>query len=271
MSKKWAIGAVTGAAAVATVLGGMVLDVGDALAAAPTASRATGTASSTEPSAKPKAALSAAAVKKVATAAADLVSPALVDILANTATNPAAGTGIVLTATGEVLTNYHVISGATRITATDIGTGRSYPATVIGYDAADDIAVLRLTGATGLPTATLATEAATVGQTVIGVGNAEGRGGAPAWAAGAVTNLSRSVVSTDERRKSSRTLTGMLQSTAPIVPGYSGGALVNTAGEVVGVDTCGSFPTPGTPATDAYAIPITTAMRVVGAITAKQT
>src|SRR5581483_123782 len=67
----------------------------------------------------------------------------------------AAGTGIVLTSDGEVLTNNHVIRGATKITATDLGNGRTYTAKIVGYSVANDVAVLQLQGASGLQTATV--------------------------------------------------------------------------------------------------------------------
>jgi S1-C subfamily serine protease len=263
MSKTWVIGAAICAAAGTTALVGTVLNVGTAGAVPPAASatRATATPTAATPT------LSLAATRKLATAAANVVSPALVDLLAYTATTPRAGTGIVLTPTGEVLTNDHVIRGATRITATDIGTGRTYTARVVGHDAAADIAVLRLAGATGLPTARLAPTAATVGQSVFAVGNAHGTGGT-AWASGSVTDTSRSVNATNEHVRSTEALSGMLQTTTPIVPGYSGGALVNTAGEVLGVNTAGTFSTPGKPATAAFAVPIARAMKIVQTITA---
>jgi S1-C subfamily serine protease len=274
MSTKWVIGAALGTAAAAVVMVGTVADLGAAQATPPAApAETTATASKASSTTKAKAkpsttapsTLSVAATKKLALAAAAVISPALVDIRGDSATTAAAGTGIVLTSTGEVLTNYHVINGSTRISAVDVGTGRTYPAVVIGSDPGDDIAVLELVGATGLPVARLGT-AATVGQSVFAVGNAGGVGGTPAWASGSVTDTDRSVVATNEHSKSTESLTGMLQTTAPIVPGYSGGALVNTAGEVVGVNTCGSFPTVGKPATASYAIPIAKAMRIANAI-----
>ena len=91
-------------------------------------------------------------------------------------TAEAAGTGVVLTSVGEVLTNNHVIDGATKITATDVAAGRSYAATVVGTDPTDDVAVLRLSGASGLATARLATDAkVAVGDAVTAVGNAAAR------------------------------------------------------------------------------------------------
>jgi S1-C subfamily serine protease len=275
MSKKWIVGVALGATLGAGVLIGTVADVGTARAAAPGASaRATAVApgapraKNSHKSVAPRT-LSLAATKKLASAAARVVSPALVDVRTDTATAPAAGTGIVLTSTGEVLTNFHVIAGATGISATDVGTGRTYPAVLVGHDARDDIAVLQLVGATNLPTAQLAGAAARVGQSVFAVGNAHGVGGTPAWASGSVTDAARSVVTTSADGRTSQSLTGMIATTAPIVPGFSGGALVNSAGQVVGVSTAGSFPGPDRAATAAYAIPIARAMTVVAAITAR--
>jgi S1-C subfamily serine protease len=261
MSRAWIVG-VTTTAAVAAVMVAMVTDLGTTIAAA-AAPAAAAPRAATAPAKQAR----TPATSTVVAAAAKAISPATVDVLTSTPTGNAAGTGIVLTAAGEVLTNYHVVRDATRISATDVATGRIYPATLVGYVAAEDIALLRLTGATGLPTAHLATSAAASGQTVIAVGNAEGHGGIPARVAGTVTRANRSVIATD-RAGGTQRLTGMLQTTAPIVPGYSGGPLVDTAGHVVGMDTCGTFPSPDKPATAAFAIPISTAMRAVTSIRA---
>ena len=171
------------------------------------------------------------------------VSPALVDI--NTtlgyASATAAGTGIVLTPTGEILTNNHVIEGATRITATDVGNGRSYPAKVVGYDSRDDIAVLRLQGASGLATATLGDSAGVrVGQQVVGLGNAGGKGGAPSVVTGTVTGLGQQITASDQASGISEQLTGLIRTNADIQAGDSGGPLVNMAGQVIGMNTAAS-------------------------------
>jgi S1-C subfamily serine protease len=281
MSKKWIVGTAFSATAVTAVLFAAGVTGGTALADAPanstthtpkvtTARKASSAKKSSASSRSKTSALSAAATKKIAAAAANTVSPEIVDVLATTATSGAAGTGIVLTSTGEVLTNYHVITGATQITATDISTGQTYPATLVGYDAAADVAVLQLSGASGLPTAQLDTAEPAVGQTVVAVGNAEGAGGAPKWVSGAVTSDDRSVVATNDSGKSPESLTGMLQDTAGIVPGYSGGPLVNSAGEVVGMNTSGSFTSLSKPATAAYAIPIAKALGIANEIVAGQ-
>ncbi|HEX3829294.1 MAG TPA: trypsin-like peptidase domain-containing protein [Sporichthyaceae bacterium] len=281
MSKKWIVGTALTASAVTAVLFTAGVTGGTAQAAAPAAATNTAPRTTTPKASSAKkstatasgakaSAVSAAATKRLAGAAANVISPEIVDVLATNATSGAAGTGIVLTSTGEVLTNYHVITGATQITATDIGTGRTYPATVVGYDAADDVAVLQLTRAYDLPTADLDTAEPSVGTTVVAVGNAEGEGGTPKWVSGTVTNDDRAVVATNEQGKSAESLTGMLQDTAGIVPGYSGGPLVNTAGEVVGIDTSGSFTSLTKPATAAYAIPIAKALSIVNEIVAGQ-
>jgi len=193
------------------------------------------------------------------------IAPALVDINTNLSyqNEQAAGTGIVLTANGEVLTNNHVIDGATSISATDIGNGQTYKANVVGYDRTGDIAVIQLVGASGLPTAPMARGSATVGQGVVGVGNAGGAGGAPSSAGGSVTALNQSITASDQGGGNSENLTGLIETNCNIQPGDSGGALVNTSGEVLGMDTAastGSSVVAGV--SQAYAIPISTALSV---------
>jgi S1-C subfamily serine protease len=231
-------------------------------------SASTATRTAATPTAPSAPSLSAKAAKKLAESAANRVSSAIVDVDASNSTTGAAGTGIVLTATGEVLTNNHVVAGFDRITATDIATGKTYTAKVVGTDPADDIAVLALVDASGLPVASLASSALSVGSAVVAVGNANGTGGAPKWALGSVTVLGASVTATNEEGKSPESLTGMLKTTTPIVPGYSGGPLVNSAGQVVGMDTSGQFSSLSKPATAAYAIPIAAALAVANQLVA---
>jgi S1-C subfamily serine protease len=171
------------------------------------------------------------------------VDPGLVDIntVLGYANAQAAGTGIVLTSNGEILTNNHVVEGATSIKVTDIGNGKTYTASVIGYDRTQDIAVLQLQGASGLATETLADSAkVAVGDAVVGIGNAGGAGGTPSAAAGTVTALNQSITASDGSSGSSEQLTGLIQVNANIQSGDSGGALVNSAGQVIGVDTAAS-------------------------------
>ena len=96
----------------------------------------------------------------------------------------AAGTGMVLTSSGEVLTNNHVIDGATSISVTDVGNGKTYTASVVGYDRTEDIAVLQLQGACGLQTVKISMPVAAVGQAIVGIGNAGGTGGTPSYRRG---------------------------------------------------------------------------------------
>ena len=171
------------------------------------------------------------------------VSPGLVDVVSTLGdeNGEAAGTGMVLTSTGEVLTNNHVIDGATSISVTDIGNGRTYKASVVGYDKTQDVAVLQLQDASGLATVSLGNSATvSTGQSVVAIGNAEGKGGQPSVVTGSVTALNQSITASDEGSSSSEQLTGMIETNAPIEPGDSGGSLVNSAGQVIGMDTAAS-------------------------------
>ena len=171
------------------------------------------------------------------------VSPGLVDVVSTLGdeNGEAAGTGMVLTSTGEVLTNNHVIDGATSISVTDIGNGRTYKASVVGYDKTQDVAVLQLQDASGLATVSLGNSGTvSTGQSVVAIGNAEGKGGQPSVVTGSVTALNQSITASDEGSSSSEQLTGMIETNAPIEPGDSGGSLVNSAGQVIGMDTAAS-------------------------------
>jgi S1-C subfamily serine protease len=171
------------------------------------------------------------------------VDPGLVDVKATLGYQDAEslGTGIVLTANGEILTNNHVINGATSIRVTDIGNGRTYKATVVGYDESHDIAVLQLSGASGLATATIGNSSTVaVGDSVVGLGNAGGVGGTPSVAAGSVIALNQSITASDESSGSSEQLSGLIETNANIQSGDSGGPLVNASGEIVGIDTAAS-------------------------------
>ncbi|MEU8223582.1 trypsin-like peptidase domain-containing protein [Kribbella sp. NPDC048915] len=176
-------------------------------------------------------------------AVAAQVSPGLVDV--NTVLGfenaRAAGTGIVLSSDGEVLTNHHVIEGATSISVTDIGNGKTYSASVVGYDENHDIAVLRLKDASGLQTAkTGDSDTVKLGDQVVGVGNAGGVGGKPSYAVGRVTGLNQTITATDENGQDPEQLENLIQTDANIQPGDSGGPLVDANGEVIGVDVAGN-------------------------------
>jgi S1-C subfamily serine protease len=171
------------------------------------------------------------------------VDPGLVDVISPLGYQGATdyGTGIVLTSNGEVLTNNHVVEGATSVSVIDIGNGKTYKATVVGYDESRDVAVLQLSGASGLTTATTGDSSTVkVGDGVVGIGNAGGADGTPSVAAGAVTALNQSISAYDESSGSTEQLTGMIETNADIQSGDSGGPLVNSYGQVVGMDTAAS-------------------------------
>ena len=176
-------------------------------------------------------------------AAAAAVSKGLVDVNTTIGYDGAqgAGTGIVLSADGLVLTNHHVVAGATSVRATDVGNGQTYDATVLGYDTTHDVAVLRLKGASGLTVAPLGSSSTVkVGDDVVAVGNAGGVGGTPSAVPGTVRALDQEITVRDETDGSAQQLTGLIQFDAAIQPGDSGGAVVNDAAKVVGVVTAGS-------------------------------
>lgn len=180
----------------------------------------------------------------------------------------AAGTGLVLTSAGEVLTNNHVIDGSTSISVTVVSTGRTYTATVVGTDATDDIAVLQLRNATGLATAAIGNSSSVrVGDTVTAVGNAGGTGGVPSAATGTVTALDQPVTATDTDGSNPETLAGMIEVNAAIQAGDSGGPLYASNGTVIGIDTAGST-TPTGATTAGFAIPISTATSIADRIEA---
>jgi S1-C subfamily serine protease len=200
------------------------------------------------------------------------VDPALVDVVSTLGyqNGEAAGTGIVVSSTGEVLTNNHVIDGATSITVTDIGNGRTYTATVVGYDKSADIAVLQLEGASGLQTVTLGDSTKVgIGESVVALGNAEGRGGTPSASTGTVTGLNQSITATDESGGTSEQLSGLLQTNATLQPGDSGGPLVDMEGQVVGIDSAASSGFQfQSGSSQSYAIPITQAITLADQIEA---
>jgi S1-C subfamily serine protease len=179
----------------------------------------------------------------VASSITNKVDPALVDINTDLGytNNLAAGTGMVVTSSGEVITNNHVIVGATKITATDIGNGKTYTARIVGYDPGHDIAVLQLENASGLKTVTLGNSSSlTVGQHVATIGNAGGAGGTPSAASGQISALGRSITAGDDVDGTAEHLSGLIALNGDLLPGDSGGPLVNSAGDVVGLDTAAS-------------------------------
>jgi S1-C subfamily serine protease len=182
----------------------------------------------------------------------------------------AAGTGIVLTSTGRVLTNNHVVEGATSISVTDVGNGRTYVATVVGTDPSDDVAVVQLSGASGLATVDLGNSSTLkVGLSVVAIGNAGGVGGSPSVSNGSVTHLDQSITAGDEVSGTPEQLSGLVETDATLEPGDSGGPLVDTSGKVIGMDTAASSGLELQSASDqSYSIPIDRALAIARQIEA---
>ena len=177
----------------------------------------------------------------------------------------AAGTGIIVTSGGEVLTNNHVVRGATAIRVVDVTTHKSYSATVVGYTVPGDIAVLQLAHASHLKTIPLGSSSTLkVGQRVTAAGNAGGTGGKPHLAKGAITALHRSIVADDDAGGSEQ-LANLIQTNAHVQPGDSGGPLLNANGRVIGIVTAGSG---GSSGGTGWAIPINTARALAAEIVA---
>jgi S1-C subfamily serine protease len=175
------------------------------------------------------------------------------------AAQQAAGTGMVLTGDGTVLTNNHVIQGATSIEVTDETTGKQYTADVVGSDATNDVAVLKLRDASGLSTVTLDDDGdPSTGDTVTDVGNAEGTGNLVA-AEGTVTATDQAIQVQSESGTGTESLSGLIEVAAQVVSGDSGGPVLDSEGEVVGMATAASS---GSADVTGYAIPITTAKRI---------
>lgn len=177
----------------------------------------------------------------------------------------AAGTGMVLSSNGTILTNNHVIQGATSITVTDETTGKEYKADVVGTDATHDVAVLKLENASGLSTVTLDDDGEpSTGDAVTDVGNAEGTGNLVA-AEGTVTATDQDIQVQSETGSGTESLQGLIEIAADIVSGDSGGPVLDSEGEVVGMATAASS---GSADVTGYAIPITTAKSIAEKILA---
>src|SRR4051794_5234818 len=168
----------------------------------------------------------------------------------------AAGTGIVLTSSGEILTNNHVIAGATTIRVVVPKTAHTYTARVVGYSTTADVAVLQLQKASNLKTVkTGSASNLKLGARVTAVGNAGGTGTLVS-SSGTVTGLNKTITVQDDSGATER-LTGLIETNATLRPGDSGGPLLNSSGRVVGIDTAASSSSPfASVSSDGYAIPI---------------
>jgi putative serine protease PepD len=196
----------------------------------------------------------------VATIAAT-VSPSVVEVSATLSNGSSTGAGVIITSGGEVITNNHVISGATSVKV-KTSDGKSYTAKVVGTDSKKDLALLKLSGASGLKAATLGNSSGVqIGDTVVAIGSPEGLTGTVT--SGIVSALNRDVtVSTDESQSqsqgsggsgqwpfqfggqqfngdtgSSTTTYKAIQTDASLNPGNSGGALIDANGNIIGINS----------------------------------
>lgn len=175
------------------------------------------------------------------------------------ATGRGAGTGVVLDADGHVLTNAHVVAGATEITVTVAGEQRSRRADIIGLDASRDLAVLQVLDIEGLVPARVGTsDGLTVGQPVVAIGNALGLVGGPTVSTGIVSAIDRSITTSDG------VLSGLVQTDTAISSGNSGGPLLDAEARVIGINTAVAGSGGGIQANNVgFAIAIDDAMAVV--------
>ncbi|HVK29716.1 MAG TPA: trypsin-like peptidase domain-containing protein, partial [Nocardioides sp.] len=189
-------------------------------------------------------------------------STGIVQITSTLTNGTGAGTGLVLDSDGTIVTNHHVVDGATKLEVTVVSTGRTYRATYVGGDAVTDVAVIQLEGASGLTPVDLSGDAAQVGDEVTAVGDAGGDGGSLTAAPGTVSALGQDIT-VQETDGSSAKLTDLIQLDAYVVPGDSGGAVLDDDGDVVGMNVAASS---GSRNVTGYAIPIATVESIVDQI-----
>ena len=203
-------------------------------------------------------------------AIAKQTDPGVVDVLTTLGYQggQAAGTGMVLTSSGEVLTNNHVIEGATAIRVRIAGQSQTYTATVLGTDVTDDVALIQLQGASGL-TAIRTGDSSAVkpGDGVVAIGNASNLSGPPTVTEGGVTALDQSIAAAGALNGVER-LTGLIQTNVPLSPGNSGGPLVDAAGQVIGMNTAAASDAGFSGMSISFAIPINRALSIARQIEA---
>ncbi len=199
------------------------------------------------------------------------VEPAVVDITASGPNGTDEGTGMVLTPSGLVLTNNHVIAGSTTLSAQVNGAGKKYTATVVGADPTDDVALLQLHGGTGFKTVAIGDSSkVTVGTQVVAIGNALALAGPETVTDGIISATSRSIPVGDPSTGATEYLKGVFQTTAPINPGNSGGPLLNSYAQVIGMNTAAASSSGSNASASnvGFAIPINHAMAIARQIEA---
>jgi S1-C subfamily serine protease len=198
---------------------------------------------------------------------ASKVSPSIVNFTSSLDQGEAAGTGILISSSGLVLTNNHVIASSNELEAEIGGDGNQHPAKVLGYDVQNDVALVQIEGVSGLDAASLGNSSSVqVGDAIVAMGNAGGKGGAPSVVSGTVTALDQQITASDQDGSNAETLHGLIQINANIQPGDSGGPLVDANGDVIGMDAAASTGNGGFGfgggQNEGYAIPIENALAI---------
>jgi S1-C subfamily serine protease len=177
---------------------------------------------------------------RTSTAELSRVAAGLVDVDTLTDNAQLLGTGMIVRADGLVLTNHHVIDHATQIRVRDLGDHRVYSATIAAVNTTHDLALLRLQNAASLTVATFGdSRTVKIGDPITALGNAGGGNANPIAATGTVTALNQAVDAGGDDG-TTEPLTGMIQGNSPAAPGDSGGPMINSAGQIIGVTTAGS-------------------------------
>jgi S1-C subfamily serine protease len=186
-------------------------------------------------------------------------------VLNYTTDEQAAGTGMILSSDGLILTNNHVVEGSTSITVTVESTNKTYKAVVVGTDKKSDVAVLKLVDASGLSTVNFdSSSTVKVGDTIYSVGNAEGTGDL-VTAKGSVGAINQSLTISGDSATESESLSGLIEVNSDVVSGDSGGPLFDKSGDVIGIITAASS---GSATVTGYAINIASVLKIADKIEA---
>ena len=200
----------------------------------------------------------------------DEQSSGVVLINTTTTTGTAAGSGMVLSDDGYVLTNYHVVEASTEVTVTIAATNQNYEASVVGHDATNDVALLKLDNASGLDTVAIDDDAVNAGDDVTAVGNSAGQGYLSAAEGQLLSTSSSITVQSEEDSSDTETLTDVYETSAQAVAGDSGGPMFDSENEVIGITTAGQTQTDShtgqSTTVSSYAIPIARALSIVSQI-----
>jgi S1-C subfamily serine protease len=207
---------------------------------------------------------------------AEKVSPSVVNLVSAVGGGEAAGTGIIISSDGLALTNNHVIASSTELQAELNGNGEYHSVKVLGYDIEHDVALVQIEDVSDLTPASLGdTSSVQVGDAIVALGNAGGKGGDPTVVSGIVTATEQQITAADEHGGRAETLYNLVQIDANIQPGDSGGPLVDANGDVIGMNAAassgnGGFGFGGQSANEGYAIPIEDALAIAEKIRSGQ-